>query len=183
MLALDLVVLPFGRPACGKGTIFKRLADDFRIERHVTSDILRMDATPEDLRKIDSGQLGPDDVVLRGLEDRIQTSRVVIDCIRSVEQVRWLSKHLAAFSKVLLFNIQVSEEEVRRRIANASLTERGVRVDDSAIDERIATYSKYEAAVLSELGRLRETKCHFINGEGDRDSIYNSVLSCALRHL
>ncbi len=114
-----------GPPGAGKGTQAQRLADDFGIPQISTGDMLR-----EARRKgtelgrkagefMDAGDLVPDEVVIGIVAERLQEEDAAAGFIldgfpRTVAQAKALGEMGIELDGVV--NIQVSEEEVIRRL-------------------------------------------------------------------
>ncbi len=127
MPELNLVLL--GPPGSGKGTQGERLQEDLRLPYYATGDILR--AAVRDQTELgrtakeymDRGDLGPDDVIVDVIAERIDSAEAADGFIldgfpRTEPQAEALAARLAELGRGLtgVLLIDVDDEEVVRRL-------------------------------------------------------------------
>ncbi len=180
-----------GKPGCGKGTQAKLLSEKVGWPIFSAGKLFReiaKNATPVG-RKMkmenDSGLLAPhwfamylylkslfsipDDsgAIFDGFNRKVPEAELVISSLE------WLNRPF------FIFNIEVSDEEVRRRLAGRKMTEG--RTDDSVVDERLKEYYEYTEpamGVFRASGRLIE-----VNGEQTPERIAEDVYAALNRSL
>lgn len=151
-----------GAPGSGKGTQGKILADRLGVPKITTGDILRaaMQArTPlglEAKRHYDAGRLVPDNVVLGMIKDELARPEAkdgaVLDGFpRTAAQAELVDKTLAARGQRLnhILLLDVTEEELLRRMHNRAQVEG--RSDDTpdAISTRLQVYQRDTAPLIA----------------------------------
>lgn len=172
-----------GKPGCGKGTQTKLLAEQTGWPVFAAGKLFR-EIAQEDTpvgRKMktenDAGMLAPhwfamylylkslfsipadSSAIFDGFNRKVPEAELVIDSLR------WLGR---SFS---IFNIRISDEEVRRRLANRKEIEG--RADDFVVDARLKEYYDYSEpaiAVFRKAGALIE-----INGEQSSEQIAKDI--------
>ncbi|MGH9723633.1 MAG: adenylate kinase [Candidatus Acidiferrales bacterium] len=129
-MALDRALIFLGPPGAGKGTQSKRLARLYQVPHLSTGDMLRDAVARESdtgrLAKpmLERGELVPDGVVLKMVEERLEQP----DCAggfifdgfpRTIPQAEQLGKILTrlGFGKPLVVEFQVDQETLLRRLA------------------------------------------------------------------
>lgn len=172
-----------GKPGCGKGTQAKLLAEAAGWPIFASGALFRAIAkadTPVG-RKIkkenDAGMLAPHWFAMHLYLDSLLSisdesgaifdgfNRKVPEAELVINSLKWLERPF------IVFNITVSDDEVRRRLAGRKVIEG--RADDAAVDERLKEYYEYtEPAikVFREVGALVE-----INGEQSPEQIAKDV--------
>jgi adenylate kinase len=128
MSELNLILL--GPPGAGKGTQAERLVDDFDLPYYATGDILRQAVKDEtDLGKeakeyMDRGDLVPDELIVRVIEDRLDSDEAqdgfILDGFpRTVPQAEALQAALDRLGRSLTAALLVdaSDDEVMKRIS------------------------------------------------------------------
>lgn len=159
-----LIALIFGPPGSGKGTQAERIEREFRLTHLSTGDILRAEAKRggelgEQVAKMAKGELVPDDLVERIVENRLReegSGDLLLDGFpRTVEQAQVLDSMLAADGRKidLVLVLGVPEEELKRRLLHRADVEN--RLDDTpgAIVERLQEYHELTMPVLDHYRR------------------------------
>ncbi|MHB0865725.1 MAG: adenylate kinase family protein [Minisyncoccota bacterium] len=168
-----------GKPGCGKGTQAKLLSEKTGWRVISAGEQFRTIASEETpvgrkiKSEIDAGELAPhwfamylylkalfsvgetENLIFDGFNRKVQEAELVADSLT------WLHR---PFSIICL---NVSDEEVRRRLASRKVTEG--RADDSAIDERLKEYYEHtdpSVEIFRNAGVLIE-----INGEQSTELI------------
>lgn len=168
-----------GKPGCGKGTQAKLLAEktDWTvISAGSQFRALAAEDTPVGRKiksEIDAGELAPhwfamflylkalfgmsDDanIIFDGFNRKVPEAELVIDSLK------WLGRPFT------ILDIQVSDDEVRRRLAGRKNVEG--RADDNAVDERLKEYYEFTEPALA-LFR-KEGVLIEINGEQTPEAI------------
>jgi len=177
----------FGPPGSGKGTQSERLISKYGLKHLSTGDILRSEIagqTPLGLAAksfMDKGQLVPDEVVIEmissALDNNPQAHGFLFDGFpRTTAQAEALDKLLnqKGTSIVVVLALQVSEDELIKRLLNRGLTSgRPDDVNEEIIRNRIGEYEKKTAAVADHYKRY--DKVVYVQGEGDVDEIFMSL--------
>jgi len=183
---LNLVI--FGAPGSGKGTQSERLISKFGLHHISTGEVLRKQiAEGTELGKtadsyISKGQLIPDDLMIRVLENVLDSERekvkhgVIFDGFpRTIEQAKALKKMMESRGSKIhaVIGLEVEDDELVHRMLNRG-KETG-RADDNpeTIQNRLKIYHT-QTAPLREY-YLNEGKYHAINGSGDVDEILQRI--------
>lgn len=173
-----------GKPGCGKGTQAKLLAEQTGWPIFASGKLFREISQKNDTpvaQKVkmenDAGMLAPHwfamYLYLKSLFSIAGDSGAIFDGFNRkvpeaelvISSLQWLGRPF------LIFNIQVSDEEVRRRLASRKEIEG--RADDSVVGERLKEYREYtEPAidVFRKAGMLIE-----INGEQSPERIAEDI--------
>jgi adenylate kinase len=125
-MPLDVIVL--GPPGAGKGTQAELLASARRIPKISTGDILRAaisEGTPfgrQAQARMDQGLLVSDDVMIGIVRERLshadaQPGFVLDGFPRTVPQAAALDQIVAGRGPLMIFDIRVPEDELRRRLS------------------------------------------------------------------
>jgi adenylate kinase len=177
----------FGPPGSGKGTQSERLMSKYGLKHLSTGDLLRIEKaakTPLGLAAqsyIEKGQLVPDEVVIEmissALDNNPHANGFLFDGFpRTTAQAEALDKLLIqkGTSIAVVLALQVSEEELVKRLLNRGLTSgRADDKDESTIRTRFLEYEKKTAAVADYYKKY--DKVVYIKGEGDVDEIFQSL--------
>lgn len=177
----------FGPPGSGKGTQSERLISKYGLKHLSTGDILRNEIagqTPLGLAAksfMDKGQLVPDEVVIEmissALDNNPQAHGFLFDGFpRTTAQAEALDKLLnqKGTSIVVVLALQVSEDELIKRLLNRGLTSgRADDVNEEIIRNRIGEYEKKTAAVADHYKKY--DKVVYVQGEGEVDEIFISL--------
>lgn len=180
-------IILFGPPGSGKGTQSEKLIDAFQLVHLSTGDILRNEITNkteaglEAKKLMDQGILVPDYVVIKMIEDRIDTNRNAKGFIfdgfpRTTAQARALDEMLTrkGSSINMMLALEVEDQELIKRLLTRG-KESG-RPDDQnevVIGRRIGEYNS-KTAPLKEY-YTAQGKFHSINGIGSIDDIFKRL--------
>lgn len=180
-------IVLFGPPGAGKGTQSEKLIDAFQLVHLSTGDILRneiankTEAGLEAKKLMDQGILVPDHVVIKMIEDCIDTNRNAKGFIfdgfpRTTAQAKALDEMLAhkGSSINMMLALQVEDQELIKRLLNRG-KESG-RPDDQnevVISRRIGEYNA-KTAPLKEYYTARG-KFYSISGIGGIDDIFKRL--------
>ena len=126
-----MIIIMLGAPGTGKGTVASLLQEKLGIKQVSTGDIFRKnmkEGTPLGKlaeKYIGRGQLVPDDVTIKIVEDRLNESDVqngvILDGFpRTVKQAEELDKILASKGQKVdkVINLETPDEEIIERIVN-----------------------------------------------------------------
>lgn len=182
-----LNIILFGPPGSGKGTQSEKLIEKYGLKHLSTGDILRSEIaaqTPLGLEAkaiMDKGQLVPDEVVIgmisTALENNPEAKGFLFDGFpRTKAQSEALDNLLALKQTKIaaVLALQVSEEELIKRILNRGLT--SGRSDDTnleTIKARITEYHNKTSAVASYYAQFNKVK--LVKGEGSVQEIFNAL--------
>ncbi len=181
---LNLVL--FGPPGAGKGTQSEKLIKQYGFVHISTGDLFRWHskndtALGKRVKEImNSGALVPDEITISMLKEELdknpQAKGFLFDGFpRTVAQAEALDQFMKANSTAIhhVIALDVTEEEVRSRIAKRRTVEN--RVDDEAekLNKRITEYFSKTIHVLpyyEKQGRLNT-----VNGIGEVDHIFKNI--------
>lgn len=183
---LNLVI--FGAPGSGKGTQSDKLIEKYNLKHISTGEVLRDHiARGTDLgvladSYISKGQLVPDDVIIKVLEDLIDSdpdgarNGIILDGFpRTIEQAKALKKLLERRNTKIhaVIGLEVDEDELIRRMLKRG--EATGRADDNldTITKRLKVYHKQTQPLRDYY--INEGKYHSINGNGSIDDIFSSI--------
>ncbi len=180
-------IILFGPPGSGKGTQSEKLISKYGLKHLSTGDLLRTEIaaqTPLGLEAknfMDKGQLVPDEVVIgmisSSLDANPQAKGFLFDGFpRTKAQSEALDKLLKLKNTEIgvVLSLQVSEEELVKRLLNRGLT--SGRSDDNneeVIRERIAEYHRKTSAVADHYRQF--DKVISVPGEGTVDQIFDGL--------
>lgn len=177
----------FGPPGSGKGTQSEKLIAKYGLKHLSTGDILRSEIARqtqlglEAKTLMDKGQLVPDEVVIgmisAALEANKEAKGFLFDGFpRTEAQAAALDKLLAQHNASInvLLALQVSEEELVKRLLNRGLTSgRSDDTKETVVRARITEYHNKTTAVANYYKQF--DKVVDIKGEGSVDDIFNAL--------
>ena len=182
-------IVLFGPPGSGKGTQATKLRDKYALLHVSTGDIFRAhlkNETPlgtEVKGYLDSGQLVPDELTIRILEDYVDTNLkpqhkgIIFDGFpRTIPQAEALDhmllKKRMPVKKVLALN--VDDDEVTKRIINRGKSSgRTDDTDETTVRKRLQVYKDQ----TSPLQGFYEEQGKFtaLDGEGTIDDVFEAL--------
>lgn len=184
----------FGSPGAGKGTQSDKIIEKYHLQHLSTGDMFRAHIAQntklgqEVVSIMNSGQLVPDDITIKMLEEEILKHKdakgFILDGFpRTIPQ----AKALDAFfeekgEKVnLVIQLDVSEEEVKHRINERAKT--SGRADD-AQDKLIKRIDEYFQKTIHVLPYYKDhNKLEVINGIGEIDAIFENISKVIDAHI
>ncbi len=183
---LNLVI--FGAPGSGKGTQSDRLIEAFGLHHISTGEVLRDHISRgTELGRIansyiSKGQLIPDDLIIRVLENLIDSNEdyardgVIFDGFpRTIPQAIALNKLMADHGEKIaaVIGLEVDEDELIKRMLNRG--KQTGRADDNleTITNRLKVYHNQTSPLRDFY--IEQGIYHAINGNGSVDSIFASI--------
>lgn len=182
-------IILFGPPGAGKGTQSEKLISKYGVVHISTGDLFRWHTrhqTPLGQRVkeiMNSGALVPDEITIDMLEEEVlknpQAKGFLFDGFpRTVAQAEALDRFMASHQSAIHFVIalDVSEAEVRARIAKRKLIDNRPDDEEEKLNKRIDEYFTKTIHVLpyyQSQGRLAT-----VNGVGPIDEIFQKI--CAV---
>jgi adenylate kinase len=182
---LNLVL--FGPPGSGKGTQSEKLIEKYKLVHLSTGDILRGELaakTPlglEAKKKMDKGELVPDEVVIGMISNKLDQNVGVKGFIfdgfpRTTAQAEALDKLLKekGTAITLMLALEVEKQELVTRLLNRG--KGSGRADDqdmSVIENRITVYNRETAVVMNYY--KGQAKLRTIQGMGSIDEIFERL--------
>jgi adenylate kinase len=184
----------FGSPGAGKGTQSDKIIEKYHLQHLSTGDMFRAHIAQntklgqEVVSIMNSGQLVPDDITIKMLEEEILKHKdakgFILDGFpRTIPQ----AKALDAFfeekgEKVnLVIQLDVSEDEVKHRINERAKT--SGRADD-AQDKLIKRIDEYFQKTIHVLPYYKDhNKLEVINGIGEIDAIFENISKVIDNHF
>ena len=183
-----MIVVLFGPPGSGKGTQAHVVASRLGVPHVATGDMLRAEvARGSALGReagpiMAAGRLIPDDLVVRVIEARLDEpdarKGALLDGFpRTVPQAQALDAMLQRNGRAVdvVLALQVSDDELRRRVQHRAEVEG--RADDTreAYAERLRVYHTETAPVL-DYYRAEATKIVEVDGVGDIDAVTERIV-------
>lgn len=188
---LNIVI--FGPPGAGKGTQSEKIIEKYNVVHISTGDLFRWHTkndTPLGLKVkeiMNSGELVSDDITIAMLREEVeknpQASGFLFDGFpRTVPQAEALDELMKSLGTEIhaVVELDVTEVEVRSRIAKRKELEGRVDDADDKLEKRIQEYFNKTIHVLpfyKEQNRLST-----VNGIGDIDGIFNSITEVLDQH-
>ena len=188
---LNIVI--FGPPGAGKGTQSEKIIEKYNVVHISTGDLFRWHTkndTPLGLKVkeiMNSGELVSDDITIAMLREEVeknpQASGFLFDGFpRTVPQAEALDDLMKSLGTEIhaVVELDVTEAEVRSRIAKRKELEGRVDDADDKLEKRIQEYFNKTVHVLpfyKEQNRLST-----VNGIGDIDGIFNSIAEVLDQH-
>jgi len=186
--AIDMFhVILFGPPGSGKGTQSEKLIATYGLKHLSTGDLLRSEINNktalgmEAKSVMDKGQLVPDEVVIGMISSALDANPGAKGFLfdgfpRTVAQAEALDKLLKLKNGEIgvLLSLQVSEEELVKRLLNRGLTSgRSDDTDESVIRKRYAEYIAKTSPVAEYYAQAG--KVINIKGEGSVNDIFTAL--------
>ncbi|MCH5226614.1 MAG: adenylate kinase [Muribaculaceae bacterium] len=180
-------IVLFGGPGSGKGTQSEKLIEKYGLHHISTGEVLRKHIKEEtELGKIakkyiDEGQLIPDDLMIKILDDVIENEAkdkpgVIFDGFpRTVPQAEALNELLKKRDKKLdaVIGLEVPDDElVKRMINRGKLTGRADDNEDT-IKKRLHVYHNQTSPLRDHY--MKQNKYKAIDGNRDIEDIFNSI--------
>ena len=188
---LNIVI--FGPPGAGKGTQSEKIIEKYNVVHISTGDLFRWHTkndTPLGLKVkeiMNSGELVSDDITIAMLREEVeknpQASGFLFDGFpRTVPQAEALDELMKSLGTEIhaVVELDVTEAEVRARIAKRKELEGRIDDADDKLEKRIQEYFNKTVHVLpfyKDQGRLST-----VNGIGDIDGIFNSIAEVLDQH-
>ena len=179
----------FGPPGAGKGTQSEKLIKKYGFVHISTGDLFRWHtkndtALGKRVKEImNSGALVPDEITIAMLKEELdknpQAKGFLFDGFpRTVPQAQALDTFMKENGTAIhhVVALEVTEEEVRNRIAKRRSVENRVDDEEEKLNKRITEYFTKTIHVLpfyQEQGRLKT-----VHGIGDIEEIFNNI--CAI---
>ncbi len=171
MRFIKRIVVLFGPPFSGKGTVGARLAEEFGLVHVETGRLIDL-YVPGATKLKQNGNLTPDDIMLELFKKHVVHESMVIDSPRSVRQLAWISDHMSPDVRAAAIKLDLRAKLIEERLALAAGTSRGLRVDDGALKARLADYPQYAREVVPVLRHsypFRE-----VDASGGREEVYEA---------
>ena len=176
----------FGPPGAGKGTQSEKLIQKYGFVHISTGDLFRWHTkndTPLGKRVkeiMNSGALVPDEITIAMLKEELdknpQAKGFLFDGFpRTVPQAEALDKFMKENSTAIhhVIALDVSETELRARIAKRRTTENRVDDEEEKLNKRITEYFSKTIHVLPYYKNLNRLST--VNGIGEIDIIFSSI--------
>lgn len=178
----------FGPPGAGKGTQSAKIIEKFQLVHISTGDMFRMhisNDTPlgQKVKQIlADGLLVPDSITIEMLEEKVQENQGVPGFIfdgfpRTVAQAEALDEFLKGNDQQvdLVLQLDVTEEEIKNRIAERKKV--SGRADDDE-DKLIKRIDEYFTKTIHVIPYYKEqNKVVVVNGIGNIDDIFVSIVT------
>lgn len=176
-----------GPPGSGKTTQAKLLAKELDLSLIATGDLVR-NAINDNYRNykeiVDGGGLLPDTVVFEIIKDNIEKldfdkGFIIEGFPRTIGQAKILDDYLNAKKTAIdfVFYLQISKEELMKRILNRKYTDKSDRPDDDleAFNRRLDVYFS-ESYPLYEY-YIKRNLLYEISASNDIDKVFSDILS------
>ncbi|MGE5425575.1 MAG: adenylate kinase [Bacillota bacterium] len=177
----------FGPPGAGKGTQARKLAAKLNLTHLSTGALLREEVSRgTDIGRkvkevIERGELVDDEIVDSIIEEKIKengrNAGFIFDGYpRTLNQAKTLDALLAAKALPLTLNLEVSTDELAKRLALRATIEGRIDDNEAVIKNRLLAYSRQTEPLLdfyADTKRLISVK-----GEGSMDDVYGRLEKC-----
>lgn len=182
-----LNIVLFGPPGAGKGTQSENIINKYKLTHLSTGDLFRKHlGEGTDLGKLaksymDAGNLVPDELVIRMVDDKIKSTKDAVGFIfdgfpRTVPQAEALDELLNEQGNPIsvMIALDVPFEELKKRIKERAKTSGRVDDQDEAkIDNRIRVYQEETLPVAKYY--KKQNKYTEIEGVGQIDEIFAEI--------
>jgi adenylate kinase len=182
-----LNIVLFGPPGAGKGTQSAKIIEKYKLNHISTGDLFRKHLSEgTDLGKLaqsfmDEGNLVPDNVVIKMVEDHLNANQEVKGYIfdgfpRTVAQAEALDNLLAKRNQPikLMLALQVPDYELKRRLLErGKISGRADDQNEEKIEKRIKVYTE-ETMPVADYYR-KQDKFAAVNGVGEIDEIFSEL--------
>lgn len=188
---LNIVI--FGPPGAGKGTQSEKIIEKYQVKHISTGDLFRWHTkndTPLGLKVkeiMNSGQLVSDDITIAMLREEVeknpQASGFLFDGFpRTVPQAEALDGLMKSMGTEIhaVVELEVTEEEVRSRIAKRKELEGRADDADDKLEKRIQEYFSKTVHVLPYY--KDQNRLSSVNGIGAIDDIFGSIATVLDAH-
>ncbi len=188
---LNIVI--FGPPGAGKGTQSEKIIDKYNVVHISTGDLFRWHTkndTPLGLKVkeiMNSGELVSDDITIAMLREEVeknpQAGGFLFDGFpRTVPQAEALDELMKSLGTEIhaVVELDVTEQEVRSRIAKRKELEGRVDDADDKLERRIQEYFNKTVHVLPFY--KGQNRLSTVNGIGDIDTIFQSITAVLDKH-
>ncbi|MEM9857730.1 MAG: adenylate kinase [Bacteroidota bacterium] len=183
---LNLII--FGPPGAGKGTQSERLIEQYNLKHISTGDLFRWHTKNETelglrVKEImNSGNLVSDDITIAMLKEEVEKNPEVNGFLfdgfpRTVAQAEALDGLMESMDTAIhgVIELNVSEDEVRSRIAKRKEVQNRADDAEDKLNKRIAEYFDKTVHVLPYYKEQKRLKT--VNGVGDIDTIFSKITS------
>lgn len=181
---INLVI--FGPPGAGKGTQSEKLIEKYGFVHISTGDLFRWHTkndTPLGKRVkeiMNSGALVPDEITISMLKEELDKNPNAKGFLfdgfpRTVAQAEALDRFMKENNSAIHFVValDVTEQEVRTRIAKRKLTDNRADDAEDKLNKRIDEYFNKTIHVLPYY--KNQNRLATVNGIGDIDQIFGSI--------
>lgn len=187
-------IVLFGGPGSGKGTQSEKLIEKYGLHHISTGEVLRDHIKREtELGKIakqyiDEGQLIPDDLMIRILDDVIEKEAkdkpgVIFDGFpRTIPQAEALNELLKKRDKELhaVIGLEVPDDELVARMINRGKLTGRADDNEETIQKRLKVYHDQTSPLKDHY--KKQNKYVAIDGKREIDSIFNSIVEELDKH-
>ena len=187
-------IVLFGGPGSGKGTQSEKLIGKYGLHHISTGEVLRDHIKREtDLGKIaksyiDEGQLIPDDLMIRILDEVLGKEAkdkpgVIFDGFpRTIPQAEALNELLKKRNKELhaVVGLEVPDEELVKRMINRGKLTGRADDNEETIKKRLNVYHNQTSPLRDHY--KKQNKYVAIDGNGDVDAIFDSIVKELDKH-